>query len=1265
MQAIAIAIEKYIKRLDTGSVSRGRQIFLNQGVRPVKLEIEKRNALFKVSSQSFLGEYTVSLIGFTHYDTIKNNCTCPVGLNCKHVVAAMLYLKNHLSNPPAQLSAEDKAEEEAAIKIPVEWQETKLLDLDSDSLSKTAGRNEWQLGYTVFMKNLVFVQTAENRKVLAQVLDGENTYQIELEKLEIGLIQAKCDCRKRTFSLCEHKVALVLTLNKRFGRTYLDTLVDPNTQKRQLLAEYGYTLEDNWADKFQFNSFGGKVKMIVLDTSLRKLSEFENWGQFHQRIGIKVNPGRPLNEHLPIRSYDADTGVGFVLKTDLDTFPYFSIQPVTGKLKKDRKSFVSNLEEFFPDFPPSLISYSEQQKGIIELCSKLSSKSILGYFNTFSVRNLNSVSADEVFEYANMFSGEELFELRKYVHGLLLSHLDMLNQEEMLFYSSQQVGIGLRSLETVKIMPKPIEIVVKVEEDKEFIWARLVYLYEGQVIATPLQLRSVLFLSDGNTFYLPTNPGDAALVNEFGPDNCIKANNKDKEAFIEKFILPIQLSNTLELPEKAVTKSESSNFKPLVYLAELNDTHLLITPVFRYGNTLVEKDSRQVIWAKNAKKYSQIERDLEKEEVFFKAVQALHPKFEIQNDKEFFHLLFDDALENGWFFNLFEELKKLGADVLGLKELQHFKYNPNKPTVKLTVGSGIDWFDVNVEVSFGDQHITLKELRKAVMNDQKFIQLEDGTLGILPEEWLNQYRTMLRLAKFEKTGMKVSKHHFSLIDELYQQIDDMSVRRELDEKREKLKNFNNIAQITIPKGVQAELRPYQEAGVNWLNFLNEFKFGGCLADDMGLGKTLQALTFLQHYKNIETEKRPSMVVCPNTLVFNWENEIKKFCPDMKYTIHHGQQRRLSPENLLKADLVITTYGTLRSDIEWIKDIAFGYTVLDESQAIKNPEAKITKAVNLIQTKHKLILTGTPVQNNTFDLYAQMNFLNPGMLGGMDFFKENFAVPIDRDRSEEKSTELKKLIYPFMLRRTKEQVAKDLPEKTEMVLWCEMGANQRRVYDAFKNEYRDFLMQRIADSGIEQSNMHVLQGLMRLRQICDSPTLIPDTRYHTTESVKAEELIREITENVSNHKALIFSQFLGMLDIVGKKLTEHSIPFAYLDGKTKNRKEVVEKFQSDEECKVFLISLTAGGTGLNLTAADYVYIVDPWWNPAVEQQAIDRTHRIGQTKNIFAYKMICKDTVEEKILLLQEKKKKLAGDIVGDDSAFVKKLSKDDIDFLFS
>ncbi|MBX7183455.1 MAG: SNF2 helicase associated domain-containing protein, partial [Bacteroidia bacterium] len=1053
MQAIASAIEKYIKRLNTESVTRGRRILLNQGVRPVKLEIEKRNALFKVSSESFMGEYTVSLMGFTHFDTVKNNCTCPVGFNCKHVVASLLYLKNHLSSPVVPLTAEDKAEEIAAIKIPVEWQETKLLDLDSDTISKTAGRNEWQLGYTIFMKNLVFVQTAENRKVTAQVLDGESTFQLELEKLEMGPIQSKCDCRKRTFALCEHKVALALTLNKRFGRNYLDSLVDPNTQKRQLLAEYGYTLEDSWADKFQFSSFGGKVKLVVLDHSLRKLSEFENWGRFHQKIGIKINPGRPLNEHLPIRSYDADTGVGFVLKTDLDTFPYFSLKPVTGKLKKDKKSFVSNLEEFFPDFPPSLISYTEQQKQLIDLCSKLSPKSIVGYFNTFSVRNLNSISAEDAFAYSNMFSDEELFELRKFVHGLILTHLDTLSKEEMLFFSPQQVGIGLRSLEPLSVMPLPVEVCVKVQEDKEFIWASLEFWYNGEELRDPLKIRSEFFLTHGNALYLPKNPGDSALIAEFGEENCIKSNIRDKDAFMEKFVLPIQHSNRLNLPEKVITKSEGSSFKPLVYLAELNNTHLLLTPVFRYGTTLVERDGRTTIWAKNSKKFSIIERDLEKEDDFFKAVQNLHPKFETQKNREFFHLLFDDALEGGWFFNLFEQLKSLGADVLGLKELQHFKYNPNKPTVKLTIGSGIDWFDVNVEVSFGDQYITLKELRKAVLNDQKFVQLEDGTLGILPEEWLNKYRTMLKLAKFEKTGMKVSKHHFSLVDELYEQIDDSAVRMELDEKREKLKNFNKITQVEIPIGIKADLRPYQKAGVNWLNFLNEFRFGGCLADDMGLGKTLQALTFLQHYRTSQNSGLPSIVVCPNTLVFNWENEIKKFCPDMKYTIHHGQQRKLGPENLLKSDLVITTYGTLRSDIEWMKDIMFGYTVLDESQAIKNPEAKITKAVNLIQSKHKLILTGTPVQNNTFDLYAQMNFLNPGMLGGMDFFKENFALPIDRDRSEEKSNELKRLIYPFMLRRTKEQVAKDLPEKTEMVLWCEMGANQRRVYDAFRNEYR--------------------------------------------------------------------------------------------------------------------------------------------------------------------------------------------------------------------
>jgi len=313
------------------------------------------------------------------------------------------------------------------------------------------------------------------------------------------------------------------------------------------------------------------------------------------------------------------------------------------------------------------------------------------------------------------------------------------------------------------------------------------------------------------------------------------------------------------------------------------------------------------------------------------------------------------------------------------------------------------------------------------------------------------------------------------------------------------------------------------------------------------------------------------------------------------------------------------------------------------------------------------MSGTPLQNNTFDIYAQMNFLNPGMLGSTEFFKQEFAVPIDKFGEQEQKDHLRKLLYPFILRRTKEQVAKDLPEKQEMILFCEMGDEQRKIYDAYRNDFRDKILGVVEQQGINKSQLTILQGLMKLRQICDSPAIIKEDEQFPNVSVKLDEIGREITENISNHKALIFSQFLGMLALIKEKMKELGVKYEYFDGSTSapDREKAIQRFQNDEECRVFLISLKAGGVGLNLTAADYVYIVDPWWNPAVEQQAIDRTHRIGQTKNIFAYRMICKDTVEDKILKLQEKKRALAKDLISDEEGFVKTLSRADVEYLFS
>jgi non-specific serine/threonine protein kinase len=551
-------------------------------------------------------------------------------------------------------------------------------------------------------------------------------------------------------------------------------------------------------------------------------------------------------------------------------------------------------------------------------------------------------------------------------------------------------------------------------------------------------------------------------------------------------------------------------------------------------------------------------------------------------------------------------------------------------------------------------------------NKQQFVHLGDGTLGILPDEWLKKYSLLFRVGEGKQHQLRLSKYHLSVIDELYNGIDETEVMIKLEEKYERLRSFNRIKEVDPPKELSQVLRPYQVAGYHWLHYLSEVGWGGILADDMGLGKTIQALSTLQLYKE-NHETMSALVVCPTTLMFNWENEIRKFTPKLTHLIHHGGERQRNKKIFSQYDVVITTYGTLRSDIKFMMENEFDYIVLDESQAIKNPQSKVTKAACLLNAKNRLCMSGTPLQNNTFDIYAQMNFLNPGMLGSVEYFRNEFATPIDKFGEKEQKDHLRKLLFPFILRRTKEQVAKDLPEKTETILFCEMEEEQRTIYDAYRNDYRDKILGVISEQGIDRSQLTILQGLMKLRQICDSPAIMNEAEKLPNASVKLDELAREITENIGNHKALVFSQFLGMLGLIREKLTEIGVKYEYFDGSTSavDREKAIQSFQHNDDVRVFLISLKAGGVGLNLTAADYVYIVDPWWNPAVEQQAIDRTHRIGQTKNIFAYRMICKDTIEDKILQLQDKKRALAKDLVSDDDGFVKTLTREDVEYLFS
>jgi SNF2 family DNA or RNA helicase len=608
----------------------------------------------------------------------------------------------------------------------------------------------------------------------------------------------------------------------------------------------------------------------------------------------------------------------------------------------------------------------------------------------------------------------------------------------------------------------------------------------------------------------------------------------------------------------------------------------------------------------------------------------------------------------------------------------------------LAVTSGIDWFELGGSIRFGDQSVELPKLLEAARRGESLVTLGDGSMGVLPEEWLHQYGMLADLSNVtpSQTGaIRVGKAQVGLLDALITAQPEIRFDAGFEQARQNLAQFQGVKEIATPTGFQGELRAYQRLGVGWLDYLTKFGFGGILADDMGLGKTIQVLAFLQHRKNTGASgKTPSLIVVPRSLVFNWLNEAERFTPGLKVLDYTGTHRHQLRSKFARHDLIVTTYGTMRSDIAELSAFEFDHLILDEAQAIKNADSLSARAARQLKGRHRLAITGTPIENHLGELWSIFEFLNPGMLGSATVFRR-FAGPLTapgRDKEKDKDGDpiggdaptrnassnladegtralLARSIRPFVLRRTKKQVVQDLPEKSELVLYCEMEPEQRKDYEELRTHYRRALLGKTKGG----SHLEVLEALLRLRQASCHPGLIHPDRVDQP-SAKLDVLLPHLAEVIEEgHKALIFSQFTRFLNIVKDRLDKEGIVYEYLDGKTHNRAERVERFQNDPNVPVFLISLKAGGLGLNLTAAEYVYLLDPWWNPAVEAQAIDRSHRIGQTSHVFAYRLICRDTVEQKIIELQKTKRALADAILGGEGEGMSALTRDDLEFLLS
>lgn len=800
---------------------------------------------------------------------------------------------------------------------------------------------------------------------------------------------------------------------------------------------------------------------------------------------------------------------------------------------------------------------------------------------------------------------------------------------------------------------------------------------------------------------------DGKKIRPFLSKKYIHVEPHQEDSYMDKFVKPL-LENHDVFAKGLQIVTEQLPARPVIRLNKLFQDKQYLSLYFQYGgwnfpfhihkkvNVSLEKQGNDFIFHRIRRSLS-----LESEKIALLKELGLEnvegSLFALENAGQSYELI-------SWLNTHAELLQRNGFQVD--QEASDLRFYLGSVSLEVKLTKGADWFDVMAVVRFGSFEIPFIRLKKNILEKRREFVLPNGEIAILPDEWFTRFGKIAHLAEVEGDCFRVRNMHFSLLDDLSDYVDVELAKSGW----EKLLQSDNIPEFPLPEGMNAELRHYQAEGYSWIRFLFEHRIGALLADDMGLGKTLQTLAVIKYISGLpvaelkgertvitgetpitaempqldlftpaETllseeatltdtaEKHmPCLVIAPKSLLYNWQAEAEKFCPSLKTLIYTGISRNRLLPKFAQSDLIIMSYGTMRNDIEELHRIPFRLVVIDESQAIKNPTSLTARSLLRMDAQFRLALTGTPIENTLLDVWSQMNFLNRGLLGSYSYFEKNFIRPIEKNQDAGRTVELKRILDPFVLRRTKKQVAKELPPKVEKVHFCEMTPEQAECYEKTKSQYRNEILEHVSQVGMSRSRLKIFNGLMHLRQLALNP-ILKDGDYEG-QSGKDDEIRRMLQRAVEGgHKVLLFSQFVSYLSVFEDMLQADGIEYSYLDGSMdeKERAEAIRRFQENENVKVFLLSLRAGNSGLNLTAADYVFLADPWWNPFTMRQAEDRAHRIGQDKAVFSYKFITKNTIEEKILELQKKKTHLAESIIPDEDSILSGLNMQELEELLA